>query len=70
MLKIPQVRLQQSEFPDVQAEFRKGRETREQIANIYRVIRKQENSRKTFTSASLTMLKPLICGSQQIVENS
>ena len=32
--------------------------------------RKQENSRETSTSASLTMLKPLKCGSQQTVENS
>ena len=31
--------------------------------------KKQENSRKTSTSASLTMLKPL-CGSQKNVENS
>ena len=38
MLKILQVRLQQSvnhEFPDVQAGFRKGRETIDQIANIH-----------------------------------
>ena len=37
MLKILQVRLQQcvnQELPDVQTEFRKGRETRDQIANI------------------------------------
>ena len=62
MLKILQARLQQyvnRELPDVQAEFRKGRETKEQIANIYWIIRMQENSRKTFASASLTMLKPL-----------
>ena len=62
MLRILQARLQQYmdwELPDVQAEFRKGRETREQIANIYWIIRMQENSRKTFASASLTMLKPL-----------
>ena len=32
--------------------------------------KKQESSRKTSISALLTMLKPLICGSQQIVENS
>ena len=32
--------------------------------------RKEENSRKTSSSASLTMLKTLLCGSQQIVENS
>ena len=37
MLKILQVRLQQymnQELPDIQARFRKGRETRDQIANI------------------------------------
>ena len=37
MLKILQARLQQyvnCELPDVQADFRKGRETRDQIANI------------------------------------
>ena len=34
------------------------------------LYKKQENSRKTSTSASLTMLNPLLCGSQQTVENS
>ena len=38
MLKIPQVRLQ--ELSDVQARFRKGRGTREQIANICWIIKK------------------------------
>ena len=38
----------------------KGRGTRNQIANIHWIIEKQENSRKTSTSALLTMLKPLI----------
>ena len=47
------------ELPDVQAGFRKGRGTRDQIANICWIIEKQKNSRKTSTSASLTMLKPL-----------
>ena len=32
--------------------------------------KKQENSRKKSSSASLTTLKPLMCGSQQTVENS
>ena len=32
--------------------------------------KKQESSGKTSTSASLTTLKPLLCGSQQTVENS
>ena len=46
------------EFPDVQAGFRKGRGTRYQIANIYWIMEKTGNSRKTSTSVSLTMLKP------------
>ena len=60
MLKILQVRLHQymnQELPDAQAGFRKGRGTRDQIANIPGSQKKQDNSRKT--SASLTMLKPL-----------
>ena len=71
MLKILQARLQQyvnKELPDTQARFRKDRGTRDQIVNIFWVIEKQENSRKT--SASLTMLEPLTVGSQQTVENS
>ena len=43
MLKIPQARLQQymnCEFPDVQAGFRKGRGSRDQIANIRWIIEK------------------------------
>ena len=62
MLKILQARLQQyvnSELPDVQAGFRKGRGTRDQIANICWIIEKQESSRKTSISALLTMPKPL-----------
>ena len=47
------------ELPDVQAGFRKGRETRDQIANIRWIIEKQGNSRKISTSFSLTTLKPL-----------
>ena len=62
MLKILQDRLQQyvnQELPDVQAGFRKGRGTRDQIANIRWIIKKQERSRKTSISALLTMPKPL-----------
>ena len=62
MLKILQARLQQyvnRELPDVQAGFRKGRGTRDQIANIHWIIEKQKNFRKTSTSASWTILKPL-----------
>ena len=49
MLKILQARLQQyvnSALTDVQAWFRKGRGTRDQIANIRWIIEKQESSRK------------------------
>ena len=62
MLKILQARLQQSmncELPDVQAGFRKGRGTRDQIANIIGSSKKQKSSRKTSISALLTMPKPL-----------
>ena len=61
MLKILQARLQQymnGELADVQAGFRKGRGTRDQIANI-RWITEKENTRKSYTSALLTMPKPL-----------
>jgi len=63
MLKILQARLQQHmnrELPDVQAGFRKGRGTRDQIANIYWIIEKaREFQKKTSSSALLTMPKPL-----------
>ena len=62
MLKILQARLQQyvnRELPDVQAGFRKGRGTRDQIANIHWIMEKQESSRKTSISVLLTMPKPL-----------
>ena len=61
MLKILQARLQQyvnRELPDVQSGFRKGRGTRDQIANIRWSLKKEESSRKT--SALLTRPKPLI----------
>ena len=62
MLKILQARFQQSvnrELPDVQAGFRKGRGTRDQMPTSAESLKKQESSRKTSISASLTMPKPL-----------
>ena len=47
---------------DVQTGFRKGRRTRDQIANIIGSSKKQESSRKTSTSALLPMPKPLTVG--------
>ena len=58
MLKILPTRLQQyvnRELPDIQAGFRKGRGTRDQIANICWIVEKARSSRKTYISASLTM---------------
>ena len=49
MLKILQARLQQyvnHELPDVQAAFRKGRGTRDQITNISRIIKKARELQK------------------------
>ena len=62
MLKILQARLQQyvnHELPDVQAGFRKGRGTRDQIANIHWIIEKAREFQKIITSALLTMPKLL-----------
>ena len=62
MLKILQARLQQyvnHELPDAQAGFRKDRGTREQIAHIRWINKKQESSRETSTSVLLTMPKAL-----------
>ena len=61
MLKILQARLQQyvnHELPGVQAGFRKGRGTRDQIANICWIIEKAREFRKNIY-ALLTMPKPL-----------
>ena len=63
MVKILKARLQQyvnHELPDVQAGFKKGGGTRDQIAHIYWIIEKSEKfPEKTSTSALLTMPKPL-----------
>ena len=63
MLKILQDRLHQymnRELPDVQAGFRKGRGTRDQIANTSQITEKaKEFLKTTSTSALLIMPKPL-----------
>ena len=62
MHKILQARLQQyvnCELPDVQAGFRKGRGTRDQIANICLIMEKAREFQKNIFSALLTMPKPL-----------
>ena len=72
LLKVLQARLQQymnHELPDVQAGFRKGRGTRDQIANVHWIIEKAREFQKKSTSALLTTPKPL-CRLQQTGENS
>jgi len=62
ILKILQARLQQyvnHELPDVQAGFRKGRGTRDQMPTSAGSPKKEESSRKTCISALLTMPKPV-----------
>ena len=62
MLKILQATLQQNmnqELPDVQAGFRKGRGTRDQIANICWIIEKAREFQKDIYFCLLTMPKPL-----------
>ena len=62
MLKILRARLQQyvnRELSDIQPGFRKGRGTRDQIANIHWIIEKAREFQKKSTSALSTIPKPL-----------
>ena len=62
MVKILQARLQQymnHELPDVQAGLRKGRGTRDQIANIHWIIKKARALQKNIYFCFMTMPKPL-----------
>ena len=69
--KILQTRLQQyvnHELSDVQAGFRKGRGTRDQIANIRWIIEKAREFQKNIYFCFIDYTK--VCRSQQTVENS
>ena len=73
MLKILQARLQQymnQELPDVQAGFRKGRGTRDQIANIHWIIEKAREFQKNIYFCFIDCESLWLCGSQQTVEYS
>ena len=73
MLKILQARLQQymnQEHPGVQTGFRKGRRTRDQIANIHWITEKAREFQKNIYFCFVDMPKLWLCGLQQIVENS
>ena len=68
MLKILQARLHQymnRELTDVQAGFRKGRETRDQIPNIHWIIEKARESEKNTYFCFIDYAKAFGCESQQ-----
>ena len=73
MLKILQARLQQyvnPGLPDVQAGFRKGRGTRDQIANICQIIKTAREFQKNIYFCFIDYAKAFDSGSPQTVENS
>ena len=73
LVKILQARLQQymnRELPDVQAGLEKVEEPEIKLPTSVGSSKKQESSRKTSTSALLTMPKPLTVWTQQTLENS
>ena len=73
MLKILQARNQQymkRGIPDVQAGFRKGRGTRDQIANIHWIIKKAREFQENIYFCFIDYAKAFDCGSPQIVGNS
>ena len=64
MLKILQARLQQyvnRGLPDVQADFRKGRGTRDQIANIHWIIKKERELQKNIYFCFIDYAKAFDC---------
>ena len=73
MLNVLQAKLQQNvncELPDVQAGFRKGRGTRDQIASIRWLIEKAREFQKNIHFCFVDYAKAFDCGSQQTVESS
>ena len=65
MLKILQARLQQyvnCEFPNVQAGFRKHRETRDQVANICWIMEKAREFQKNIYFCFIDYAKAVDCG--------
>ena len=73
MLKILQARLQQyvkRELPVVQAGFRKGRGTRDQIANICWIIKKARELQKNIYFCFIVCTKAFDCVDHNKLENS
>ena len=73
MLKILQARLQQyvnCELPDIQAGFRKGRGTRDQIANMHWMIKKTTEYQKNIYLCFIDYAKAFDCVDHNKLENS
>ena len=73
MLKILQARLQQyviRELPDVQAGFRKGRGTRDQVANICWIMEKAREFQKNIYFCFIDYAKAFDCVDHNKLENS
>ena len=73
MLKILQVKLEQyvkHELPDVQARFRKGRGTRDQIANICWIMEKARSFQKNIYFCFIDNIKAFDCVDHNKLENS
>ena len=70
MLEILQDRLQQYEIPDVQTGFRKGRETRDQIANLLWIIEKTREFQKNLCFCFIVYAKAFGCLDHNKTENS
>ena len=73
MLQILQARLQQyvnCELPDIHAGFRKGRETRNQIANILWIIKKAREFQKNIYFCFIDYAKAFDCVDHNKLENS
>ena len=58
------------ELPDVQAGFRKGRGTRDEIANIYWIIEKEREFQKNIYLCFIDYTKAIDCVDQKKLENS
>ena len=73
MPQIPQARLQQyvnRELPDVQSVFKKGRGTRDQIANISWIINKAREFQKNIYFSFIDQVKAFDCVDHNKLENS
>ena len=73
MLKVLQARLQQyvnHEISDVEAAFRKGRRSRNQIANIHSIIEKAREFQKNIHFCSIDYVGAFDCVDQNKLENS